>query len=417
MNSSFFKDKRVLFALSLIVSFALWLVVSLVLRPTAETVVNGVGVNVNVQSGILGQLGLSAIEGAEEVVDVTISGSRSVIGGISAEDISVTPSLAGVTGAGVYELELRATNTSSQDFEIMNISPSKITVKFDKYVDKVLGLEYRISGDYNIPDEYIQEEIFIDPAQVVVTGPENDIAEIHGAVVDVVLTGDYTDTFAITGEIVLVGKDGEPVSYDSNVISIDAENATVYIPVHTTVALPVKFAYTNIPEFFNTENIKYTLSAEEIVVEGEKSVIEKYSDIFLGYVDMSGISLDNPTAVFDVVLPEGLELQSFIDSVEVEFDLTDYVENTFNVTQINIVNVPQGYKASSNASKVSVTLVGPKEVIDGISAKDIVVEVDLSTREITQTGQYRMQAEVFLPGGENAWATGTYSITVTIKAQ
>ena len=47
--------------------------------------------------------------------------------------------------------------------------------------------------------------------------------------------------------------------------------------------------------------------------------------------------------------------------------------------------------------------------------KDIVVQVDLSTREITQTGQYRINAEVFLPGGENAWAIGSYSITVTVK--
>ena len=53
--------------------------------------------------------------------------------------------------------------------------------------------------------------------------------------------------------------------------------------------------------------------------------------------------------------------------------------------------------------------------MNALSAKDIVVEADLSTREITQTGQYRIQAEVFLPGGENAWAIGPYSITITVK--
>ena len=84
---------------------------------------------------------------------------------------------------------------------------------------------------------------------------------------------------------------------------------------------------------------------------------------------------------------------------------------------INIINIPQGYKVTSNASKVAVTLIGPAEVINNISEKDIVVQVDLSTREITQTGQYRIQADVFLPGGENAWATGTYSITITVKEQ
>jgi len=122
--SAIFKDKRIVFLISLLLSFLLWMTVSLVLRPTGEVVVSGVGVNVNVQSGILGELGLSAIEGAESTVNVTISGSRSVIGGVSAEDISISPSLSGVSGAGSYELDLRAINTSSKDFEIVNISPS-----------------------------------------------------------------------------------------------------------------------------------------------------------------------------------------------------------------------------------------------------------------------------------------------------
>ena len=91
MTGKLFKDKRVVFTLSLLLSFMLWLVVSLFLRPTGETVISGVGVNVNVHSGILGELGLSAIEGAENTVNVTISGQRSVIGGISAEDISISP--------------------------------------------------------------------------------------------------------------------------------------------------------------------------------------------------------------------------------------------------------------------------------------------------------------------------------------
>ena len=129
-----FKDKRVLFIISLAASFVLWLVVSLVIRPTGEVVVPGVGVNVNVQSGVLAELGLSAIEGGETTVNVTISGSRSVIGGVSAEDISVSPSLSGVSGAGTYTLNLKAVKNSSKDFEIVSISPSTMDIKFDKYI-------------------------------------------------------------------------------------------------------------------------------------------------------------------------------------------------------------------------------------------------------------------------------------------
>ena len=120
---------------------------------------------------------------------------------------------------------------------------------------------------------------------------------------------------------------------------------------------------------------------------------------------------------FDVRLPEGITARNYEETVDISFDLEGYVEDTFNVTQINIVNVPAGYKVTSNTSKVAVSLIGPEEVINNISAKDIIVQVDMSTREIRRTGQYRIHADVFLPGGENAWATGTYSITISVKEQ
>ncbi len=415
MNSKFFKDKRVLFAISLFVSIILWLTVSLVLRPTGETVISGVGVNVNVQSGILNELGLSAIEGGEKTVNVTISGSRSVIGGISAEDIFISPSLSGVSGAGTYELELRATNNSSKDFDIVGISPEKITVRFDKYVDKVVKVKYNINGEYNIPDEFIQEQIYTDPTEIIVTGPESDLAVIESAVIEVALSGEYYETIAVTGDIILVDEKGSPIKHSNSPISLSQETATVYIPVHKTTMLPITFDYTNIPDGFDVSTLKYSLSVSEILVEGEDQAIDRYSDLFVGYVDLRGITLDNANVSFPINIPEELTMQNSERAVYLTFDLTGYSEATFNATQINVINVPQGYNVTCNVKKMAVTVIGPEEVIANISAKDIVVEVDMSTREITQTGQYRMQANVILPGGESAWATGVYSVTVTVK--
>ena len=417
MTGKLFKDKRLVFALSLLISFVFWLIVSIFLRPTGEIVVSGVGVNVNVQSGILGELGLSAIEGAERTVNVTISGQRSVIGGISAEDISISPSLSGVTGAGTYELDLKATNNSSKEFEIVNVSPSTITVKFDKYVDKVVKVEYAIEGEYNISDDLIQEEIYTDPKFITITGPERDISVIEKAVVKAELSGDYNETIYAEGEIVLIDANGNEVYFTGNEVSLSTESARVVIPVHRTREFPIVFEYTNIPEGFDPANIKYTLSPDSIVVEGEDSVLDKYSNIFAGYVDLSAISLENHSASFGVTLPDGMNAQDPVDEIIVEFDLEDYVEAEFNVNQISIINVPKEYKVTANANKVAVTVIGPREIVNNISAKDIVVQVDLSSREITQTGQYRIQADVFLPGGENAWATGDYSVTVTVKEQ
>ena len=42
---------------------------------------------------------------------------------------------------------------------------------------------------------------------------------------------------------------------------------------------------------------------------------QKYSDIFLGYVDMREITPENPSASFEIELPEGLSLQDHIDEI------------------------------------------------------------------------------------------------------
>lgn len=412
---SFFRDKRFLVTISLLASFLLWIYISTVLRPTAETTVEGIGVNINVQSGILGQMGLSTIEGGETTVDVVISGTRSVIGGVTAEDISISPSLSGVSGAGVYSLELVASNASKKDFEILSLSPNTVSVKFDKYVDKTVPLFYRVIGDYNIPDEYVQGEIYTSPSEIIVTGPEKDLEDISSAVVQVELRGDYTETIAESGTVVLTDTDGNDLSYNRNEISIDKEKATVFIPVYERKELPVWFRFTNVPDFFDTTAVPYSLSSDLITVEGERAVLDKYSDLFLGFVDLRSITPENSSFTFDVTLPEGIQGMDDVTSVQLDFNMENYDSVTFRTNQIQIINIPKGYTVKSNTNQLAVKMVGSKEVLEQLTAKDIIVQIDLSEREINQTGQYRMSVKVLLPNGQAAWAEGSYYITVTIK--
>ena len=417
IKSGFIRDKRVLAVISVIASFVLWLIISTVIRPTGETTISGVGVNVNVQSGLLSEMGLSAIEGGQRTVDVVISGSRSVIGGVTAEDIVVRPSLADISGAGTYSLELIAENAGSKEFEIVSVTPAEMTVKFDKYVDKTIPVIYSVTGDYNVPDNYLQEEIYTVPAEIVITGPEKDIENIKSARVSAELEGEHISTVAILSDIELLDADGNVVEYNKDEIKMNASSATIYVPIKQIQELPIYFEYMNVPEYFDKAQLKNSVSQGTVSVAGDVSTLEKYSQLLLGYIDIRDITLENSSFVFPVELPDGLINLDNADTVKVDFDLEGYVETTFYTSQINIINVPKGYKVTSNAYQLAVKVIGPADVVNAISAKDIIAQVDLSTREITQTGQYRIQADVFLPGGQFAWAEGSYSVTVTVKKQ
>ena len=148
--------------------------------------------------------------------------------------------------------------------------------------------EYRINGEYNIPDEFIQEKTYVQPEIITLTGPETDLALIEKAFVEVEFSGDYHESFSQEGDIILLDGNGSVVSYNQNVVSLSESTARVYVPIHKRVSLPITFEYTNIPEFFDTANLKYTVSPEEIAVEGEDYLLDKFSDIFVGYITFMG---------------------------------------------------------------------------------------------------------------------------------
>lgn len=411
------KNKKFLVAVSILISLLFWLYISVAVSTSGETIIESVGVNINVQSGILGQMGLSVIEGGETTVKVVISGSRTIIGGVTAEDITIAPSLSGVSGAGKYDLKLIPTNVSGKNFEIVSVYPETVSVKFDKYVDKPIRIDYEIIGDYNIPDEYLQEQVYVEPAEVILTGPEKDISDIDHALVKVEMSGDYTVTQKIQGEIILTDSEKNPISYNEKEVRLDVDTASVCVPIHEVKDFPVRFSFTNVPKNLDVSKLNYALSMDSVRVEGEHDIIRKYSDVFLGYINFKEIDFENSSFYLNIDLPEGLSRLESANSVKLDFNLDDYSEATFNLSNINIINIPEGYKATSNVNKLTVTVIGPEDILKGLSANDMIVEVDLSTREIKQTGQYKVQADVILPGGQFAWAKGTQLIAVTIKEQ
>ncbi len=410
------KNKKVLAIVSFVVALLGWFLVATLINPTGDVTLQGVGVNIDTQAGLIGEMGLNAIDGGETTVDVVIRGSRNIIGGISAEDISVTASLSGVTGAGTYELALVAANNSGKDFEIVSISPQVMKVRFDRLVEKEIPVAYVIEGEYEVPEDYLQEDVVLSEKKITVTGPEEDIEGIAGAIATAQVEGTLTQTTTVTAPLTLVDADGKAISVDRTQVSVSAESINVTLPMLKTEKLSFRFEFLNVPGSFNTESLSYTLSADSITVAAPVESVNKYSDIFLGYIDMRNITKGTSTFLFEVNLPEGFVNTENINFVEVNFDLADYAEQTFYTKNFITTTIPVSYNVKINARQLEVMLIGPAEVLQGLSSDDIVVEVDLSDRDIV-AGQYLIAFRVVVPNHEDVWAEGSYSGAVTVTAR
>ena len=371
-----------------------------------------VPVTMDNQTSFITRMGLTIIGDESLFVDVTIEGQRLVVGSIKPEDIAVSVDLGSVNGAGNFSLPLVAENVSGKDFAISSISPSTVNLKFDRMVTKKFNVDVKMEG-LVVPEEgYLMEEAVVSPTQVSVTGPDTDIAKIAKCVVSVDHEGSLTKTTAFTSDIVLLDKDGNKI--ETSGLTMDVKQAEVTVPILKTVDLPVKVEFLNAPTNLDLEELEYAVSNETVTVAGPVDEIDKYSEIILGYIDFKALDLES-NFTFDVELPENFINVAHTETVTVTFDWTDMVAKEFTVTNLSLVNVPSDYDARLLTDRVTkVKIIGPAQVLETMTADDLVGQIDLSKRSV-ETGQFKTAVTISAPSKNLVWVVGDYTAVVVIS--
>lgn len=405
-NNTFFK------VISVVTACIIWIVVAMNMKTDIPREIKEVPVTMDNQTSFITRMGLTIIGDESLFVDVTIEGQRLVVGSIKPEDIAVSVDLGSVNGAGNFSLPLVAENVSGKDFAISSISPSTVNLKFDRMVTKKFNVDVKMEG-LVVPEEgYLMEEAVVSPTQVSVTGPDTDIAKIAKCVVSVDHEGSLTKTTAFTSDIVLLDKDGNKI--ETSGLTMDIKQAEVTVPILKTVDLPVKVEFLNAPTNLDLEELEYAVSNETVTVAGPVDEIDKYSEIILGYIDFKALDLES-NFTFDVELPENFINVALTETVTVTFDWTDMVAKEFTVTNLSLVNVPSDYDARLLTDRVTkVKIIGPAQVLETMTADDLVGQIDLSKRSV-ETGQFKTAVTISAPSKNLVWAVGDYTAVVVIS--
>ena len=405
-NNTFFK------VISVVIACIIWVVVAMNMKTDIPREIKEVPVTMDNQTSFITRMGLTIIGDESLFVDVTIEGQRLVVGSIKPEDIAVSVDLSSVNGAGNFSLPLVAENVSGKDFAISSISPSTVNLKFDRMVTKKFNVDVKMEG-LVVPEEgYLMEEAVVSPTQVSVTGPDTDIAKIAKCVVSVDHEGSLTKTTAFTSDIVLLDKDGNKI--ETSGLTMDVKQAEVTVPILKTVDLPVKVEFLNAPTNLDLEELEYAVSNETVTVAGPVDEIDKYSEIILGYIDFKALDLES-NFTFDVELRENFINVAHTETVTVTFDWTDMVAKEFTVTNLSLVNVPSDYDARLLTDRVTkVKIIGPAQVLETMTADDLVGQIDLSKRSV-ETGQFKTAVTISAPSKNLVWAVGDYTAVVVIS--
>ncbi|EUJ32038.1 hypothetical protein MFLO_07622 [Listeria floridensis FSL S10-1187] len=385
------------------------------------------------------------VSGLPETVTVTISGPRSIVQNTRAQqDFEVYADLRNAS-IGEQEVKLKIKNVSAR--LKATISPEKVRVNVQEKVTKKFSVEAELANSA-IADGYKAGTPTVSPGRVSITGAKDTISQIAYVKANVDESKKHKDDFETEAQV---------AAFDKNLNKLDVEISPQKVKVSVPVSkvgksVPIKLRASGNPSDDITIS-SMTADQSEVVVVGDDDVLDRINQITI-QVPVSGITADTVREI-KIPVPNGANSVQ-PTTIEVRIKTTkkssansssgstngssngDSSNNTnqnnnqaeenenqettsskvFANKEITLSSLPDDLTATMTSpanGRVTVTLRGPKNLLDGLTQADISAFVDLSK---ATAGSYSNKIEIGnLPAGVSyTLSVGTASFTIEQKS-
>lgn len=387
--SAIIRNDRILMLFALLISFGLWIWVSVEKSPIVQQVISDVPVNIDLTGSVPEQLNLQIFGDNNFKVDVTVSGKKYILASLDKDDITVSAATNYVDSSGTKTLQLKYSITDdSEDFDIVSLSKTYIEVYFDIYKQVELPLQTEFTNDINslLPDNCILGDIIFSKPTVTVSGPASEINRISKIVANVNLTEKLEKNTTFIPEIKFVTEDGSKLVYSE--IDGDSKDITMSIPVLKKVTLPASVTFKNAPANFASDPLKYTVSPNKITAAVPIDLADSMKSIPVAVIDFADIT--KGINVFNVSSSEIADIMA-ISATAPRFRVTVDASNmsaksvTVPASRVKIPDTVEKYSiTNADSGDLTFTLIGEKEALDSLTADNVTLTADLQSVKIDE---------------------------------
>lgn len=406
------KSKVTSMLLSLVIAFGLWLYVVTNVSQEAEYTIYNVPLVMEGES-VLNDNNLMITALSADDVDLTLSGKRSDLAKVNSSNTVLKVDL-----TKIYEpAEKRAltytpifpSDVATNALTIENRHPANIYVTVEARRNKEVPVEVVWIG--STPEGFMsdRENRVLDYDSVTVVGPASVADLIEKAVIEVDLN-DQKMSISQDYRYTLCDKDGNPVDAEKITTNVEDIHLDVKIQQVKEVKLVAEVIYGGGATEKNT-----TISIEPAVIRlsGGSAVLEELGDtINLGKIDLSTIEKSQELTL-PISLPEGITNLSNIREATVDIRFSGLMVKTFEVENIEAINVPDGFDAEIIEKKLVVILRGPAADITRITEEDITIRADL-TGAVAGTSTFKATVH-FSEDFSAVGAVRSYSVTANVS--
>ena len=407
------KNKLVAFLLCLVVSLGMWLYVVNYISPESEAMFYNIPVVFEGETVLTTERNLMITNISSTTVNMKISGNRSDLNKVNSSNIVIKVDLSKVYDPGETQLSYSYAfpgDVPQGALTVENKFPSAITITTDSKRTREIPVKTVYTG--SAPEGFITdtENAVLDYTYVNVTGPSKVVELIDHARIDVDLTGrveSINESFVYT----LCDADGKPVNAEQIVTDVAEVYLKLAIQRFQEVMLKLNLTYGG---GTNENNVLVDLAPQSIRVSGSEKMLESLTELVVGSVDLSTIEEDT-TLTFPINLPEGVTNLSGVTEVTATIKFDNLAIKKFQVSNIQVVNVPEGMEYDLMSQVLEVTLRGNKVMVGMLDPNDISAVVDLSGKE---PGTFTVKATIIITNSNYASVgeMGSHSVSVTLTA-
>jgi YbbR domain-containing protein len=385
------KNDWTLKVFALIIAIVLWSYVMSEVNPVMTEEFRNVKVNI-LNEASLEREGIVILE-PENIdnidIKVTISGRRSDIIRVSAEDIIVQVDL---SGYGTGEVKVPIYVQVPVGVTLKDYAPKEILFKFDRIVGRERPVTVETIGE--LPEGYVLGTPTVKPQSVVVEGPSTWLKSLSKVVATVDVSNITDEDINVTVPVKLVDDEGN----DVRGISTKQNSVDVTIPVFRVKRVPIEMETVNqLPDGYEIVDLKLNPSYIDIV--GKKEVLDRVESISTLPIDIREL-MKNKSMPVELVIPEGVSLLKPDQEVTATLNVEEIVKRTFELTlkDVEVLNLAPDLSINEEDlnSPFSLTIQGYGSIVESLKKEDIKIQMNLAgLREGSHFVTIKVQEENF----------------------
>lgn len=391
--------------MAVLIAAVVWLAIVNINDPEKSIIIYNVPIKMTNEEAVTEQ-GMVYEVTSPAYVNITISGKRSIVSGLSSDDFVATASLEELSKVNAVPVEVTAKkNNISRNVSIIKQSAQTITVNIEKLEKRPFNIQVELAG--HTARGYITGNYSSSKNTVNITAPVSVLDRIDKVAAVCNLDGSSSDiTQACTIE--LYDKYGTPIKRKHTRLS--AKKVTVTVDVLKETEVPVNAPEVGEPAVgYQVTSVK--LSQKNVKLYGEEQALKDIDKIKIDEViDVSGKTSDVITEIdLNKYLPEGIKIDgesTLKVTIKIEkFKIKSY---TIKTSDIEINNLKDGAQVQFADDSVTILLQGKNEVIDSVKTSDISAGINLKDYE---KGTVKVPLEINIPDGTEL----VKEITVKVK--